>query len=460
MANNPNQHILTNNAKVVQVELDYFSPTAVFSLTGKPVGISHAFLSKVDPWPDDTTPPTPTEDQKYINSVFKNIFFVKQITSADTIPVIQRNDWSANTVYNYYQYDVDMFQTDTDGLLVLNFYVRNTYDQVFKCLWNANGALSTVMPFFQPGNYGTNNIFQGSDNYKWKYMFTINAGNKVKFMDSNWIPVSVGQYAPNPLQKNPGTGNFIGKGAVEVINVLNGGSGYTSTNTTVTITGDGTGANAIAVINSGVLTDVQVKNTGQNYTYFNVTVNGTGTGAVVTNDVSPIGGHAFDSISELGCSKIMYSVQFNGNEGNILPTDIKYRQVGLLVNPVANSTTPDPANGTSYNTTTQMTVAPGIGAYNTSEIAYQGASLETATFTAIVVSFNTSTNVVQLVNLSGTPVLNASLYGNTSKNARTLLGISEPDFVLFSGYMSYIENRVPVQRSADGIEQFKFVLSY
>jgi hypothetical protein len=30
----------------------------------------------------------------------------------------------------------------------------------------------------------------------------------------------------------------------------------------------------------------------------------------------------------------------------------------------------------------------------------------------------------------------------------------------FSGYISYIQNRSAVQRSSDGIEQFKFVLGY
>jgi hypothetical protein len=30
----------------------------------------------------------------------------------------------------------------------------------------------------------------------------------------------------------------------------------------------------------------------------------------------------------------------------------------------------------------------------------------------------------------------------------------------FSGYISYIQNRSAVQGSADGIEQFKFVLGY
>ena len=37
---------------------------------------------------------------------------------------------------------------------------------------------------------------------------------------------------------------------------------------------------------------------------------------------------------------------------------------------------------------------------------------------------------------------------------------STPDFIAYSGYIAYIENRVSVQRSKDGIEQFKFVLGF
>jgi hypothetical protein len=455
-----NKNLLTYNSNVVQVELDYFAPISILPQSGLPTGTLYAFLSKVDPWSDDANPQQPTQDQQYIKSVFKNIFFVKKITSGDSSPVIERRDWSANTVYDYYQDDVDMFEVDDNGFQVLHFYVKNRYDQVFKCLWNANGALSTIEPFFQPGNYGTDNIFQGSDGYKWKYMITIASGDKVKFMDSTWIPIPVGSYTPNPVQANPGTGNVAGSGDIEVINVISQGTGYTSTNTTITITGDGTGATAQPKVVNGSIVDVEVTNPGANYTFYNITVNGSGSGAVLDSAVSPIGGHGFDCVSELGCRRIMYSVEFNGTENGLLPIDIDYRQIGLLVNPMSQQTAPGPANLSTYNTTTQLTVASGIGSYISDEVVYQGSTLDTATFSATVLSFDPASDVVQLINIVGTPTLNATLYGNTSKNARTLLGVSESDFIPFSGYLLYIENRSGVQRSFDGIEQFKYILAY
>jgi hypothetical protein len=65
-----------------------------------------------------------------------------------------------------------------------------------------------------------------------------------------------------------------------------------------------------------------------------------------------------------------------------------------------------------------------------------------------------------LINTTGTQTLNAPIFGSSSLTARTVLSVSTPDFITFSGFMTYIENRESVQRSADGIEQFKFVLGY
>ena len=68
--------------------------------------------------------------------------------------------------------------------------------------------------------------------------------------------------------------------------------------------------------------------------------------------------------------------------------------------------------------------------------------------------------MVKVLNTSGTLTTNATLYGQSSGTARTLLSYTNPNFVLNSGYLAFIENRTGVQRSSDGIEQFRFVLGY
>lgn len=461
-----NKNLLTYNAKVTQVEQAYFSPVAVLPPPfGTSINTTYCFLSHNLPWADDNNPPQPTQDQKYIKDIFKSIFVVKQIYSNDISPVIQRIDWTSGITYDYYRDDVDMFAIDGAGLLVLNFYVRNRYDQVFKCLWNNNGTPSSEEPFFQPGSYGTNNIYTGSDGYKWKYMYTIDTGLKRKFMDSRWIPVPVSDNTPNPIQSAAGFGD------IEVINVTNGGSGYDSANATitVTITGDGISANlvpgttamAIAEASNGQITNIVVTNTGANYTYANVSIiSALGSGATAIAPISPIGGHGFDAVDELGCSNVMFTCEFDGSEGGKIPVDIDYRQVGLVVNPVSSESYPNPASGAIYKTTTDLVVAPGFGAYTLDETIYQGETLATATFSGSVLSFDTASNVIYLINKVGTPANNAPVFSSSSGTVRTLLSVSPPDFQTFSGYLSYVENRSGIQRSFDGKEQFRFVLGY
>jgi hypothetical protein len=156
----------------------------------------------------------------------------------------------------------------------------------------------------------------------------------------------------------------------------------------------------------------------------------------------------------------MVTIEFNGSENGNIPIDIDYRQVGLIVNPTARSTSPNPANGAIYKTTTDVVVAPGFGIYGLDETVYQGNSLETATFSGTVLSFDEASNTIKLINTIGTRTLNAPINGNSTQTSRTVLTVSTPDFVIYSGFLTYIENRASVQRSVDGIEQFKFVLKY
>ena len=468
-----NQNFLTYGALVSQVEQVYYAPVATVGQTGIPVGTLYCFLSNVTGWTGNTVP-VPTQDQKSIKQVFKNMFVAKEINSAGISPVIQRINWTANTVYQYYRDDIDMFATDVNGFLINSFYVKNRYDQVFKCLWNgantasANGVVSTNEPYFQPGQYGTDNIFYGTDGYKWKYIYTVDTGLKVKFMDNLWMPVSVGTQTPD-------TETTLGYGSIDVINVINGGSGYDASNAavTVTVTGDGTGATAqINGVTNGVIQDITVLNPGSGYTYANVVFSSTkGSGVIAIAPSSPIGGHGYDPVSELGCFNVMLSTEFNGSENtngvDMVPTTdgngnpIQYYQMGILVNPTAQSTFPYPANGSIYKTTTDMVVASSTDTgFVSGETVYQGTSLATATFTATVVSFNLASNIAHLINTYGTPTQNQVVHGHNSGSSRTLLSVSTPDFNVGSGYISYIENLTGIQRSSDGIEQFKVVLSY
>jgi len=455
-----NTGILTYNNGYYQTSAVYYSPTATISSTGRPVGTFYCFLSRVQSWPTETIPPAPTQDQKYLKQTFKNMFVAKKITTNDMSLVLERIDWTSGEVYDYYDDSVNMYALDTNDSILKHFYVKNKFDQVFKCLWNNKGGASTNEPYFEPGTFNANQIFQGADDYKWKYMYTISSGSKLKFMDDTWMPVPTGNNIPTPTQTN------AGYGSIDVINVTNGGSGYDPANSiiTISITGDGKFASANAVVNAGVITDISVANTGMNYTYANATIiSANGSGALAIAPTSPVGGHGFDPASELGVRHIMLTAKFEKNESGNLPTDIDFRQLGILVNPYAYfGTSISLANASIYKVTTDFTVSTGFGGYTPDEIVFQSATglYADATFEATVLSFDTIFNKVRLINTFGTPVNSTILYGKTTGTARAVLLQETPSFIPFSGYLTYLENREPVQRNADGSEQFKLVLGF
>lgn len=453
-----NKNLLTFYARNTQVQLTTYSPAVAFPGTDVPLSTIFGCLSKVDPWTNESDPETPTQDQRYIKKVFANMFVAKQITTNNISPVLPRIDWTEGVVYDYYLDNLDMFAENVNGGPLLKFYVKNKYDQVFKCLWNNNGQPSTSQPFFQPGYFTGNNIFVGEDGYKWKFMYTIDVGSKRNFMDSDWMPVPINPGAtPNPVSTPAGYGD------IEVINVVNGGSGYDPANAavTITVTGDGIGCTAVPVIVDGAITDVIVTNPGTNYLNFDISVSSDiGSGANLTSTISPIGGHGFDPVSELNCVHVMLVAEFSGDEGGAIPTDIDYHQVSILISPFSVSSFPNPATGTIYKTSTDLIVASGFGTFEADEIVYEGTSLETATFKATVLSFDSVKNIVHVINTTGTPTLNATLVGNNTKTTRTILNVNTPDWIPYSGYLSAIQNRTGIQRSPDGKEQFKFVLGF
>ena len=75
---------LLSGSKVYEVLQYYYSPSQVHDTT------LYAFIGRVTPWPNETIPPAPTQDQRSIKDIFKDIIATKLITSSDISPVIHR----------------------------------------------------------------------------------------------------------------------------------------------------------------------------------------------------------------------------------------------------------------------------------------------------------------------------------------------------------------------------------
>lgn len=460
--------ILTSKAKSRELLQQYYSQNLLVRNTLQDFESLYCFIARVNSWDNEAIPPTPSNTDQYYKEIYKNMIAIKKLNSNDMIPVIERVDWKSGTTYVSYDQYVDLTELDAEGKLVNKFYVRNNYDQVFKCIYNGknnlnpNGVASTSQPFIDFSINSDSDIISTADGYKWVYLYTIQYGNKVKFFDDSWMPISV-------------TGNrskltAIGAGEISNIDVYNTGNFYTDDNgtgvtTTIEITGDGIGATAVATIANNKVTEIVVTNPGTGYSYAtaNVVPNATysGNGAVLLAQVSPIGGHGYDLLSELGCHNIMVTTEFNGTENGSLPNNIDYRQVGLITNPellVSGESTF--ANSYIYNLSEEVFVSDGTDLYIQDEIVYQGSSLVDATFKGTVLNFDADNNILYLINTIGTITKNDTIKGQNSNSVRLVINNQTDDFVKFSGSIIYIENRKKVQRSPSGLEQFRLILKY
>lgn len=343
-----------------------------------------------------------------------------------------------------------------------NFYVRNTRDQIFKCLYNNFGAVSTSMPEITiDGQLPENPYIETGDGYKWKYMYTIPSGVKEKFFTKDWMPV---------LSETAVVTSAV-DGRLDIIKIINGGSGYqangnsTSANI-VTVIGDGIGANLTANVINGVIDKIHVLSGGSGYTNAIITITDIGTtNANIIAIIGPQNGHGFNPAYELGATNIMVSVSLDADESGTIPTTTSldafdYRQVMILRNP--KSTDGSYLNNINYTTTyiARISSPPANSNFRLDETVYQGSSLATATFSGIVVNWLTTSNELWLTNVQGTFANSTPIKGTVQLNAVTAFTLTPPAYKLYTGETLYIENRLPIVRSPYQTEQIKLVLSF
>lgn len=374
-----------------------------------------------------------------------------------------------NTAFTYAVTDGEVIRLDDNyPLFANNFYCRNSKDQVFKCLYNANVA-STIEPTIDiDGQLPENPFILTSDGYKWKYLYTIPYGLKQKFFTINWMPVI----------SDSAVVAGSADGRIDIVRIDDGGTGYFLDNgesgnsnslSIITVTGDGEGASITAKVESGVITAVNILNGGTGYTAAEIIVYDpdhltAGNLAILTPIISPPNGHGSDPVTELGCFSVMTAVDFSGTESNTVPvgTDVvpfDFRQISIVSNPLdANG---DYAAESVYRSTTKLTLTdPGITDYTNDETVYIGTGLEDATFTAVVVHWDGVNNELFVNNLSGNTVIGSTVTGNVSAATATILGVESPTIELFTGSLLYIENRTKIVRDADQTEQIRLTLSF
>ena len=158
--------------------------------------------------------PTPYDDvYMTVVDVFRSLLFGKHITFQNVLPMIPNYPYAYGTTYAKYN--------DSDPLLFTKqFYTivnADAYSHVFKCLDNNNDSPSTIPPNFADVD-AVDDAYYTSDDYCWKYMFSVNSSTISQFATTTWFPyVANAAVAENAIA-----------GSIDVIETLNSGNGYSN----------------------------------------------------------------------------------------------------------------------------------------------------------------------------------------------------------------------------------------
>ena len=494
--------IITNKFRLNNAEQfsESFSETAnnVYYLG---IGRPQAFgtLTRADSRTDyegtDSNPITPGDTVVREFYTYDDLIAAKRVQSTDTSFVIPRRNWTSGTVYDIYRHDYGEFQTGSTTTRVTSnsgattlfdatFYVLTSARNVYKCLDNNGGATSTDEPT------GTStSVITTSDDYKWKYMYTLSAAQQANFLSTDFMAVTTNANAATDQS------NVIAAavdGALDVIKIKSAGSGGTNgTFTGIAIRGDGSGGVCSVTVSGGSVTAVTVTTRGTGYTFGTVSnaqiVSAGATslsGAELDVIIGPKGGHGANAQEELGGFFVMLNTSLEGTEsantGDFSAVN-DFRKIALLRDPTKS------ASAVTSNTA-RLTKAIKIAASPTPGTFTVDEEINQATTGAVgkVVEWDSTNNILYYIqtrhndagvdsngdltafsganvitgqgsSATGTPDTSES---GTVNNVSFTSGYSEPEIDHDSGDVLYVENRTPIQRATDQTENIKLVIEF
>lgn len=176
----------------------------------------YAFAANPIAYTGNTTPEVANSDYQ---TTFTNdwlMLFGKKLKTADIVPFIEKNIWTANTRYDRYDNTSNTLYYDNNYYVITNAAETGGYYHIYKCIDNDANTNSTI----NPSSIGTPTqayTFTTSDGYKWRYISSISSANWDKFSSTDYAPV----YANSLIVSSANT--YAG---VEVLVISNSGNGY------------------------------------------------------------------------------------------------------------------------------------------------------------------------------------------------------------------------------------------
>ena len=246
--------------------------------------------------------------------------YARKVMPTEVAKVIKRYDWTTDTYYDRYKSDIDLRD--------LKYYVKNSQDNVYVCLENANlGVSAGVQSIIEPT--GKPSVpFRTTDGYMWKYIYSIDRELKdfLKTVNSvDYMPVKVISRR-DARRANTGTTNRaqynverrLG-GKIESATIdLSETIGFSTNSPTLTVVGDGDKQATVTLsVNSNVVNGISVTTPGSGYDYATVRLNDTPTTHTVSEVVAKIGlnispennGPSVPAESYFNIERMMYNIR-------------------------------------------------------------------------------------------------------------------------------------------------------
>ena len=466
---------------------------------------AYMFVGRGHAWSDDSNPPTPVDNANDEFDAYRNMIAMKAITSSDISHAVVRRDWTSGTTYDEYRHNYTSSNTASSGATSLwssLYYVITDDYNVYKCISNgtADGSAanaSTVKP-----DHTTLATPTESDQYQWKYMYSISASDVIKFVTNDFIPVKtigaqlavaggvdtgsqdgrLGDAATDDGSAQWDVENGAVDGALDKVRVKSGGSGYTNgSHTGVAIRGDGSSGACTITVSGNAVTAVSITTAGSGYTtafianedipgYDNASqkADGTNNSANIEFIIQPKHGHGADPIEELGGNYVILNSRLEYGEGSgDFPTDNDFRQIGVVTNPTdaGGNTLCSATTRTAYKKMTFQ--SSGFSAPTVDTVIRNASTEEETTAVGIVVSVDSTNRIISYLphpNEAGGIVAFANgntVYSSTSTNHGTLnssSAITAEEVERYSGDIIYLENRTAVSRASDQIEDIKLIV--
>lgn len=441
-------------------------------------------IGRPQSWANENSPDTPydTVGDEFYN--WDDMLALKRIQSTDVSLAIVRRNWVSGKYYDIYRHDYNGITTGVNidsgaattpaSLYDANFYVITDEYNVYKCISNTSPSTGSVIPSITKPTGTSTSVITTSDGYVWKYMYTVAPADVLKFVSTDFIPVKT-------LVTSPGsTDAYYNQylieqaavdGSIEKVVMTNFGTNYTAEQgaITVTIVGDGNGATAEAIRDSNNrIIGINMLTKGTGYTWARVEIGAPASGidnATAQAIISPKGGHGKDAVEELGGFYVMMNVRLEYDDGaGDFPIDNDYRRICLIRDPYNFGTTTISSSQTLLANRT-ISYAAVSGTFSIDEEISGG----TSGAKGKIVSLNTGSTPKTLRYIQTKTDASGATTGRLFQPGETITGsitgatgtistIADPDVVPDSGDIIYVENRRPINRAGDQIEDIKIIV--